>query len=73
MILKKEALINYRGRFNGYLTEINNGRLKMHIIVGIAIVLIVFFSSSKIEKRLKSIENQNNRVIEILEEIRDKK
>ncbi|WP_175423010.1 MULTISPECIES: hypothetical protein [Lysinibacillus] len=45
----------------------------MNLLVGIAIVLIVFFSSSIIEKRLKSIEQQNNRVIEILEEIRDKK
>ncbi|MFZ4201594.1 hypothetical protein [Lysinibacillus sp. NPDC056220] len=45
----------------------------MDLIVGIAIVLIVFFSSSLIEKRLKTIEKQNNRVIEILEEIRDKK
>jgi hypothetical protein len=45
----------------------------MDSIVGIAIILIVFFSSSIIEKRLKSIENQNNRVIEILEEIRDNK
>ncbi len=42
-------------------------------IIGVAIVLIVFFSSSVIEKTLKSIEKQNNRVIEILEEIRDKK
>ncbi|MGE7793830.1 hypothetical protein [Lysinibacillus sphaericus] len=45
----------------------------MDLLVGIAIVLIVFFSSSIMEKRLKSIEKQNNRVIEILEEIRDKK
>jgi len=45
----------------------------MDLIIGIAIVLIVSFSSSIIEKRLKSIEEQNNRVIEILEEIRDKK
>ncbi|MFC0561531.1 hypothetical protein [Halalkalibacter alkalisediminis] len=45
----------------------------MEITTGIAIVLIVFFSSSIIEKRLKSIENQNKRVIEVLEEIRDKK
>lgn len=45
----------------------------MDFILGIAIVLIVFFSSSIIEKRLKAIEKQNNRVIEILEEIRDKK
>ncbi|MFY0521227.1 hypothetical protein ACOMCU_25880 [Lysinibacillus sp. UGB7] len=45
----------------------------MDLIIGIAIVLIVFFSSSIIEKRLKSIEKQNDRVIEILEEIRDRK
>ncbi|MFH5781537.1 hypothetical protein [Heyndrickxia oleronia] len=44
----------------------------MDFIIGIAVVLIVFFSSSIIEKRLKSIEKQNNSVIEILEEIRDK-
>ncbi|MET3505326.1 hypothetical protein [Halalkalibacter oceani] len=40
-------------------------------IIAIALVLIVFFSSAIIEKRLKTIENQNNRVIEILKEIRD--
>ena len=45
----------------------------MDVIIGIAIIFIVFFSSSIIEKMLKSIEKQNNRVIEILEEIRDKK
>ncbi|MFD4820562.1 hypothetical protein [Peribacillus butanolivorans] len=45
----------------------------MELFVGIALILIVFFSSSIIEKRLKIIEKQNNRVIEILEEIRDKK
>jgi hypothetical protein len=47
--------------------------LKLKLILGIAILLIVFFSSGIIEKRLKSIENQNKRVIEILEEIRDRK
>ena len=47
--------------------------MEMDLIIGIAIVLIVFFSSSIIEKRLKSIQKQNNRIIEILEEIRDKK
>lgn len=36
----------------------------MELITGIAIILIVFFSSNMIEKRLRSIENQNNRVIE---------
>lgn len=45
----------------------------MELFVGIALILIVFFSSSIIEKRLKNIEKQNNRVIEILEVIRDKK
>ncbi|MBT2616248.1 MULTISPECIES: hypothetical protein [Bacillaceae] len=45
----------------------------MELFIGIALILIVFFSSSIIEKRLKNIEKQNNRVIEILEEIRDKK
>ncbi|MFS0605310.1 hypothetical protein [Peribacillus frigoritolerans] len=45
----------------------------MELFIGIALIFIVFFSSSIIEKRLKNIEKQNNRVIEILEEIRDKK
>lgn len=44
----------------------------MGLLIGIAIVLIVFFSSTIIERKLKSIERQNNRIIEILEEIRDK-
>ncbi|HHW37073.1 MAG TPA: hypothetical protein GXX18_07540 [Bacillales bacterium] len=44
----------------------------MDIIIGIAILLIVFSSTSIVEKRLKSIENQNNQIIKILEEIRDK-
>ena len=43
------------------------------LIIGIAVLLIVLFSSSTVEKRLKSFEEQNNRVIEILKEIRDKK
>lgn len=45
----------------------------MDLLIGIAIVLIVFFSSSIIERKLKSIERQNNPIIEILEEIRDRK
>jgi hypothetical protein len=45
----------------------------MELFVGIALILIIFFSSSIIEKRIKNIEKQNNRVIEILEEISDKK
>lgn len=45
----------------------------MDLLIGIAIVLIVFFSSSILERKLKSIERQNNHIIEILEEIRDRK
>ena len=45
----------------------------MDFIVGIALLLIVFISSNTIEKRLKSIEETNKRVIEVLEEIKDKK
>lgn len=44
----------------------------MDLIIGIALVLIIFTSSGIIEKRLKSIHEQNDRVIELLEEIRDK-
>ena len=44
----------------------------MEILIGMALILIVFCSSNIIEKRLKNIEKQNIRVIEILEEIRDK-
>ncbi|WP_285768043.1 hypothetical protein [Peribacillus sp. SI8-4] len=45
----------------------------MEILVGLALLLIVYFSSNIIEKRLKNIEEQNTRVIKVLEEIRDKK
>ncbi|WP_169792913.1 hypothetical protein [Peribacillus muralis] len=45
----------------------------MELLVGIALILIVFFSSNIIEKRLKNIEKQNNRIIEVLEEIRNQK
>ena len=45
----------------------------MELIIGVALVLIVYSSSNTIEKSLKSIETQNNRVIDLLEEIRDKK
>lgn len=45
----------------------------MEIIGIIAIILILFFSTNLIEKRLKTIENQNDSIIKILEEIRDKK
>ncbi|MDE5416174.1 hypothetical protein [Alkalihalobacterium chitinilyticum] len=45
----------------------------MELLTGIAIIIILFVSSSVIEKRLKNIESQNNQVIELLKEIRDKK
>lgn len=45
----------------------------MDVIIGIAIILIVFFSSSIIEKRLKTLEKQNKNIIDILEDIRDEK
>ena len=45
----------------------------MGIFVGIAVVLIVFFSSNIMEKRLKSIEDQNKDILKLLEEIKDKK
>lgn len=42
-------------------------------VVGIAILIVVGISSSRIEKSLSSIEKQNDRVIELLKEIRDKR
>lgn len=42
----------------------------MDIMIGIALILLVFFSSNIVEKRLKNIEKQNSRVIDILEEIK---
>jgi len=48
-------------------------RKEMELVIGISIILIVFFSTSIIEKRIKNIEKQNKRVIELLEEIRDKR
>ena len=50
---------------------IQSGGMKLEFIVGIAIILILFFTKI-VEIRLKSIEDQNERVIEILEDIRDK-
>jgi hypothetical protein len=44
----------------------------MDWFVGAAIVLIIFFSSSIIEKTLKSIKNQNEQIIELLKEINKK-
>lgn len=43
----------------------------MDIMIGIALIILIFFSSNIVEKRLKNIEKQNNRVIDILEEIKE--
>ena len=43
----------------------------MDIMIGIALIVLIFFSSNIVEKRLKNIEKQNNRVIDILEEIKE--
>lgn len=40
--------------------------------VGAAILLILFIATNLIEKTLKSMEKQNERMIRLLEEIRDK-
>lgn len=42
----------------------------MGLFVGIAVVLIIFFSSSTIEKRLKTIESQNKDILKVLEKIK---
>lgn len=39
----------------------------------IAILLIIFFSTNIIEKRLKSIDETNKRIVELLEKILNKK
>lgn len=45
----------------------------MVFIIGFILIGIVWISSSTIEKKLDSLGEQNNRVIELLEEIKDKK
>jgi len=42
------------------------------IFIGIAILIILFISTNRIEKSLLSIEDQNNEVIELLKEIKEK-
>lgn len=42
------------------------------VFVGIAILIVIVISTSTIEKSLKSIEKQNDMVIELLKENRDK-
>lgn len=44
----------------------------VNLLIGIAIILILFFSLNIIEKKLTTIEYQNGKIIEVLEEIRDK-
>ncbi|CAH0346672.1 hypothetical protein [Bacillus sp. CECT 9360] len=43
------------------------------LFVGIAILIVLFVSTTTLEKTLKSIEKQNTRVIELLEDIRNEK
>ncbi|EPZ39302.1 MULTISPECIES: hypothetical protein [Anoxybacillus] len=45
----------------------------MDWIVGIALIIIIFFSTSTIEKTLKTIKRQNDTIIELLKEIKNKK
>lgn len=45
----------------------------MDFFTGIILIGIVLISSSMIEKKLDSLGKQNERVIELLEEMRDKK
>lgn len=45
----------------------------MDFIIGFILIGIVWISSSTIEKKLDSLGEQNKRVVELLEEIRDKK
>ncbi|WP_192796814.1 hypothetical protein [Pradoshia sp. D12] len=40
--------------------------------VGLAILIVIVISTSRIEKSLTSIEKQNDTVIELLKEIRGK-
>ena len=44
------------------------GDICMDWLVGAAIVIIIFISSSTIEKTLKAIKNQNDTIIELLRE-----
>lgn len=41
-------------------------------VVGIAILIVIVISTSTIEKSLKSIEKQNEIIVELLKDIRDK-
>ncbi|MED4018889.1 hypothetical protein [Sutcliffiella cohnii] len=43
----------------------------MELIIGAAIILIIFFSTSSIEKRLKNVENQNKQLLKLIEEIKE--
>ncbi|MGD7044770.1 hypothetical protein [Jeotgalibacillus proteolyticus] len=41
-------------------------------LIGIAILIVLYVTTSTIEKSLRSIEKQNEQVIELLKEIRDR-
>ena len=42
-------------------------------VVGIAILIVLFISTATIEKSLKTIVKQNDSIVELLKDIRDKK
>lgn len=44
----------------------------MDFVMGIILIGIILITSSTIEKKLDSLGEQNDRVIELLEEIREK-
>lgn len=57
--------------FAGYIQR--NGRGVMDFMMEIILIGVVLIISSTTEKKLDSLGEQNKRVIELLEEIRDKK
>jgi len=42
----------------------------LFIFIGVAIVIVMYFSFRMIERTLKSLEHQNERVIQLLEDIK---
>ncbi|WP_382350628.1 hypothetical protein [Lederbergia graminis] len=48
-------------------------RKRVVIFILIAIFIVIFISTSIIEKTLKSINKQNDRIIELLVEIKEQK
>lgn len=43
----------------------------MDLFVWIAIFIVIFISTNIVEKTLKSMKNQNDRIIELLEHIKE--